>query len=152
MVSPEQWLNETRSSRVPIWAIGHPVAELEAALGLPPGDDPKELRWRDESLGDPFSNIELTAHLQRGRVVGIGVTPPFGDSVADILWHRIKALYGAPGVIASHEDTMEVRWRRVPGIRVGKYRGDAYVVPIAAPTPRRPDADDGVLVGITFGR
>lgn len=164
VVSPEQWLNETRSSRVPIWAIGHPVAELEAALGLPPGDDPRELRWRDESLGDPFSDIELTAHLQRGRVVGIAVTPPFDNPVADILWQRLKALYGAPGVVESHEDTMEVRWRRVPGIRVGKYWGHDALVPqailvgetgnvrVAAPTPRPPDADDGVVIGIMFGR
>jgi hypothetical protein len=165
VVSPEQWLNRTRSSRVPIWAIGRPVAELEATLGLPPGDDPKTLRWNDASLGR-FGDIELTANLQRGRIVGIMVTCRFAElltprskiPVDEILWQRLKALYGAPDFIKGHEDTIEVRWRRVPGISVDKYWGQdtLFLVGILAgeprgATPRPPNADDGVLVGILFG-
>ncbi|HTR55422.1 MAG TPA: hypothetical protein VMJ10_32310 [Kofleriaceae bacterium] len=160
VVPPEQWLNATRSSRVPIWAIGRPAAELEAALGLPPADDPKTLRWRDQSLGR-FRNVELTAHLRRGRVVGITVAPPFDDLVADMLWQRLETLYGTPDIVEGHEESLEVRWRRAPSIRVDKYWGHDALVPhaslvgetteVVAPTERRPRADDGVLVGITFG-
>lgn len=161
-VPAEQWLNKTKSSLVPIWAIGRKVTELEKALGLPPGDDPDELTWRDESLGDPFSDIELTAHVRRGRIIGITVAPPFESAVADILWKRLKTLYGAPDIVTGHEDAMEVRWRRA-GISAGKYWGQDALVPqvvpvagggvkLVSPPPPTPHADDGVLVSITFGK
>ena len=161
LLAPEQWLNETRSSLVPVWAIGHPVAELEAELGLPPGDDPAVLAWRDESLGDRA--VELTAHVQHGQVVGITVAPPFTDPVAEILWERLKAVYGPPELTKAYEESIEVRWRRAPGIEVGKYWGHDAIpmgphgpgekrgVTGTAPMPRPPTVDDGVLTIITFG-
>jgi len=153
-------VDETTSSLIPIWAIGRPVAELEAALALPHGDDPKALVWRDQSLGDPHRDVEITAHVRRGRVVGISVVPPFGDPVADILWQRLVTLYGEPDRVSSHEELVDVRWRRRPGIRVARYWepiaphmfiADEHGVRFADSRPEKPDAHSGALISIGFG-
>ena len=125
MTPPEQWLNASRESVVPIWAIGRPITELRVALAplQPEERDPKyfgpSIRWQDISIsGD---KIWLTAFHQRGRVIGIAVE--LDEDRGLKAWRRLDAMFGAPDPAHVHEDTQSWKWRRGPGISLSNWVG-----------------------------
>lgn len=144
-VSPEQWLNSSSHSVVPIWAIGKPVADLEAAIAvMGPEHDEHGMHWQDTAIDG--AHVTLTAELRGRRVVRVTVQTEIGTSTKPV-WQRLLAMFGKPDPATIHEDTVLWRWRRMPGIELGTFAGD---LPPRTP-PRTPVEPGGFPVSISFG-
>jgi hypothetical protein len=155
-VTPKQWLNWSRQSVVPIWAIGKPVSELEAAISvLQPDHHDQELRWRDTAIDG--TRVTLSANVRANRVVGIGVSTEMSSHSAPV-WQRLRAMFGPPDSATTHEDTYRWEWRRALRIEVATFVGDLPPLrpgtppsaAILAPTPAMPP-DPGFPLSIVFG-
>jgi hypothetical protein len=155
-VTPKQWLSWSRQSVVPIWAIGKPASELEAAISvLQPEHDEQELRWRDTAIDG--THVTLTAHVRAKRVVGIGVSTEMESHSAPV-WQRLRAMFGPPDSATTHEDTHRWEWSHALHIEVDTFVGTLPPTrpgtpPSAAklaPTPAMPP-DPGFPLSILFG-
>jgi len=135
LVRPDQWLNRSRRSIVPIWAIGKPISQLKTALAQQQPEDqdpeifPPSFRWQGTMIsGDPVSMI---AYHARGRVIGIEVDLLFDpDQQA---WRRLDAVFGAPDPVVVHEAMQTWRWRRAPGVVLENFAGT-----LPTPAPGQP--------------
>jgi len=155
LVTPQQWLSWSKQSVVPLWAIGKPVSELEAAISaLQPEHDDEVLRWQDTAIDG--THVTVTASVRAKRVVGISVTTDLSSHSTPV-WQRLRAMFGPPDSARTDEDTYRWRWRRarvevttfvgdLPPLRVGS----SPRAPVLAPTPAKPP-DPGFPLGISFG-
>ena len=139
-VSAQQWLNRSRQSVVPLWAIGKPVAELETSITvLAPTLEDHELRWEDTAIDG--THVKLSAEVRGKRVIRISVSV---DTNVLQAWHRLLALFGKPGPSHMLDDTLSWRWHHAPTIEVDTFVGDL-------PPPRLPTEPSGFPLTITFG-
>jgi hypothetical protein len=143
-VSGQQWLNTSRQSVVPVWVVGKPAADLEAAITqLEPQRDDSEIHWEDTAIDG--RHVTLTAEIKNKRITRLVVSTD--DSNAKLAWDRLVAVYGKPGPATTHEDTVSWRWRR-PAIKVNTFVGDMpYPHALPQPTPSQPS---GFPITIAF--
>jgi len=135
LVPPNQWLNTSKQSSVPIWAIGTSIADLKAALTTvrpaerDPAFYPPSIDWEDVSInGD---HAKLTAYYKHGKVIGIECELDYDLDLQ--AWKRLNALFGTPGPAVVQTDNQQWRWRRAPGIVLDNWVGD-----LPTPAPGQP--------------
>ena len=152
-VSPQQWLNTSRKSVVPLWAIGKPAAQLEAAIAmLEPAHEDNTIRWEDTAIDG--THATLSAELRGTKIARVVVqTEDAGDKPA---WHRLLAMFGKPSSSKVVEDTVSWRWHHAHGIEVSTFVG---TLPPIAPVPGRPHqvrvvvpSEPGFPISISFGK
>jgi len=154
-VTPQQWLSWSRQSVVPLWAIGKPVSELEAAISaLGPERDDEALRWRDTAIDG--RHITLAASVRASKVVAITVSTDMSSHSTPV-WQRLRAMFGAPDSATTHEDAYRWLWSRALRVEVSTFVGDLPVprrgarASVIAPTPAMPH-DPGFPLVISFGK
>ena len=136
-VSPEQWLNTSRQSVVPLWAIGKPAAELEPVIAtLQPEHDQDNgsLSWQDAAIDG--SRVSLTAYVHAKRIAAIRVLTEFEAHDNPYVWKRLRAMFGKPDSAAARDDSLEWRWRRAPRIVLATFVGDG-IPPTYDPRTKR---------------
>jgi hypothetical protein len=136
-VSPEQWLNTSRHSVVPLWAIGKPAAELESVIAtLQPEQDQDtgSLSWKDTAIDG--SRVSLTAYVRDKRIAAVGVSTEFEAHDNPYVWKRLRAMFGKPDPAATRDDSLEWRWRGPPRIVLDTFVGDG-VPPTYDPRTKR---------------
>lgn len=157
IVPANKWLNTSRRSVVPLWAIGKPSTQLERALAplQPEVQDteysPPSLRWHDTAISG--EKIELTAYYARSRVIGIEVRLEVDPDLQ--AWRRINAVFGAPGPVDVGDGMQTWRWPRAPGIVLENWVGDRLPPRPGQPRnqdmhPKKPDETyTTILFGVT---
>jgi hypothetical protein len=139
-VSPQQWLNTSRKSVVPIWVIGKPATELEATISvLQPTRNDTEIAWEDTALDG--SRVRLTATLSGTRIQTIRASSSMAPEQE---WKRLIAMFGKPGAaVMDDEGTVRWTWRKAPGVQIATFAGSL--------PPPTPPAEPGFPIEITFG-
>lgn len=151
-VSAQQFLNGSKQSVVPTWAVGRPASELEAEIAvLEPKLEDGALRWEDTAIDG--RRVALVAVIRGKNVVRVAVQTDI-ESNQKLVWDRLVAVYGKPSSSGTFEDTVSWKWRRAPGIEVGTFAGDGLPSRIGEPPRpvRTPSEPRGFPITITFGR
>lgn len=150
-VTPQQWLNSSKQSVVPLWAIGSPARELDAAIAvLEPSHDQNQIEWHDTAIDG--SHVGLHAEVDHGHVVRVLVSTEGTDTRQ--IWQRLLELYGTPDQTTTHEDSLTFRWHRA-GVELDSYWEPMPLrVPITEPQPPQPTPTEpsGLPMSISFGR
>jgi hypothetical protein len=113
-VDPAQWFAKTATSIVPVWAVGQPVAKLQASLG-PRGtiewaDSYAELAWHAPGLEHGSGQTDLIAYVVQGKVVAVEATAT--PDTAGAISARLTAMYGVP----TTDDDIVYAWSGKPGV------------------------------------
>lgn len=117
--APATWLDRTRTSTIPLWAIGRPERELRHALGARAIADQAtyHVRWTAPGLGIGRGPADVTAHLDHGRVVALEVGLEIDPAAQTALSDQISKLVGKPPEIPSDRPDAEI-WNTVPRIEL----------------------------------
>jgi hypothetical protein len=138
---PEQWLDKSDASIVPMSAVGQPAAKLHARVldKMDDGSDGEdEFGWHDIGLAGEQGTTTLFANTKGGKVVAITAT--FRGRVAfDALVERITKLTGVKPTRAADGDDdyggPRVTWKSKPPITL--HGGDTAVITIGTiPEPQ----------------
>ncbi|MGE0868052.1 MAG: hypothetical protein AB7P03_05815 [Kofleriaceae bacterium] len=106
-VAPGRWIDETRSSIVPLWALGRPVHEL---LTTVPGiaDQDGQLQWQAVGLGRTGTPTLITVEIENNKVVWISAAADASIETIAELQQVLTARYGPPS------GDKRLRWNRQP--------------------------------------
>lgn len=124
--TPQEWISKTRTSLVPLAAIGASVAKLQAMIGAPAPLENDHVRWMSRGVGTGVGDTRFEAYVENGKVVGLTATASTTTDTYEDIVAQLTALHGAP-----IEDEDELRWKSRPVIRL--------------------DHDDGAGVRVTVG-
>lgn len=109
----DQWFNKTRTSVVPLWALGKTRDNLVKMLAeRVESDENNEISWQAPGLGHGAGATHLTAAHENGKIIRVvAMTDAVALTVSDLTEHLTK-LHGPPA-----EDE-PLTWSRKPPIKL----------------------------------
>lgn len=127
-VDPAQWINKSKTSTVPLWALGMTRDKLLRTLGnreLDQAED--EISWTETGLGYGEGYTSIIAVFENNKVVTVIAMSKSAEVTRDALEEHLTTLYGQPTGDA------ELRWAKKPPIQL--QRLDGYSVYVTAGKP-----------------
>lgn len=117
---PKDWVSKAKTSIVPIWLVGQPIAKLREHIGTRTEleNTDSEASWLGLGVGTGSGEARFQAHLAKGKVVAVTAAADTLDATREDIVAQLTALYGAP-----IEDDDGVHWKSRPAIQVTDYEG-----------------------------
>lgn len=127
-VDPAQWINKSKTSTVPLWALGMTRDKLTRTLGNREIDQSEdEISWTETGLGYGEGYTSIIAVFENAKVVTVIAMSKSAEATRDALEEHLTTLYGQPTGDA------ELRWAKKPPIQL--QRLDGYSVYVTAGKP-----------------